>query len=313
MKEKIQTAVLFAVFMSLIPCLAFVGRSTGAAQEEFTVGVFFREENKVERYSVEDYVIGAVLAQMPADFEEEALKAQAVLARTYIYRRMESEKDSPTTALHGALISDDDGLYQGFFTIEQARAFYGEEFDEAYERVKSAAESAEGILTYNGQPVIAAYHAASSGYTESALTAWGQDIPYLQAVRSELESGDECIETVTNISSEELERKLSGKYEIDLSGDLSSCLETQRNERGYVTNVKLCSQEIDALEFTEAVGIVSPCFDFEVQKNGFVFTSKGFGHLVGMSQYGANLLAKQGMNYEEILKSFFANCEVFAK
>lgn len=313
MKEKIQTAMLFAVFMALIPCLAFVGRTTGAAQEEFTVGVYFREKDKVEKYSVEDYVIGAVLAQMPADFEDEALKAQAVLARTYIYRRMESEKSSPTEALHGALISDDDTMYQGFFTLEQAKAFYGEEFDEAYEKVKAAVGSAQEILTYNGQPVISAYHAASSGYTESALTAWGQDIPYLQAAKSELESDDECIETVTNIGAKELESKLSEKYDIDLSGELSSCLETKTNERGYVTNVKLCSQEIDVGDFTEAAGIVSPCFEFEVQKNGFVFTSKGFGHLVGMSQYGANLMAKQGKNYEDILKSYFADCEVFAK
>lgn len=313
MKEKIQTAALFAVFMALIPCLAFVGRTRGAALEEFTVGVYFREEDKVEKYSVEDYVIGAVLAQMPADFEDEALKAQAVLARTYIYRRMESEKSSPTEALHGALISDDDTMYQGFFTLEQAKAFYGGEFDRAYEKVKAAVGSAEGILTYNGQPVIAAYHAASSGYTESALTAWGQDIPYLQAVASTLESGDECIETVTSISAKELQGKLEDKYEIDLSGDLSSCLETQTNERGYVTSVNLCSQEIPVGEFTDTIGIVSPCFEFEVQKNGFIFTSKGFGHLVGMSQYGADLMAKQGMNYEEILKSYFVDCEVFEK
>lgn len=310
MKDIIRTVAVFTVFLALIPCLAFLKDNKDSTQESFKVGVYFIKEEKTEEYTVEDYVIGAVLAQMPADFEEEALKAQAVLARTYIYRRRISEQNSPTADLHGALISDDDTLYQGFFTIEQAREFYGDEFDEAYERVKKAADTTDSILTYEGEPIIAAYHAASSGYTESALTAWGQDIPYLQFVESPLEAGEDCITTTTETEAKELAKKLSEDYDLDLSCAPEDCIETQSNERGYVTKVIFYSCEIPVNEFIEAAEIPSSCFEFEVQKNRLIFKSRGYGHLVGMSQYGANLMAKQGINYEDIINFYFNGCQL---
>lgn len=310
MKDIIRTAAVFTVFLALIPCLAFLKKGEVKAQSENKVGVYFTAEDKVEEYTEEDYVIGAVLAQMPADFEEEALKAQAVLARTYIHRRRLNEESTPTKELHGALISDDDALYQGFFTVEQAKDFYGDEFGEAYERVRKAVQDAPGILTYEDLPIIAAYHAASSGYTESAMTAWGQDIPYLQAVESKLENGTDCVTTTTDISLQDLADKLSKDYKPDTGTPVEDCIETQSNERGYVTKVIFCGEEIPVSDFTEAAGIPSSCFEFTVQENVLHFISKGYGHLVGMSQYGANLMAKNDMKYEDILNFYFKGCDL---
>lgn len=320
MKEYIQTAVIFVIFLALIPCLAFAGKKGETTQtsaektknyEDFMVSVYFTEENICETYTLDEYMIGAVMAQMPADFEQEALKAQAVLARTYILRRYESEKQSPTAALHGALISDDENLYQGFVTEEKAKEFYGDEYESAYIRISESVKSADGILTYEDEPVIAAFHAASSGYTESAETAWGQKIPYLQAVESESDAKLKGIETQTTVTDEEFKKRISEKYDIKFSDDKENWLEiSEINERGYVTSLSVCGEKIPVSEFTDLMEISSPCFESDQRDGKFIFTSKGFGHLVGMSQYGANSMAAEGADYKEILLHYYTGCEI---
>ena len=115
---------------------------------------------------------------MPADFDEEALKAQAVLAHTYICRRQLSEAQSPTPALKGALISDDSTLYQSFFTLKAAKEYYGSDYEKAYKKVKSAVQSVENeILTYEDEPIIVAFHAASNGHTQSDQKRMGRGYP----------------------------------------------------------------------------------------------------------------------------------------
>lgn len=309
MKENIQSVVVLVICLALIPCLAFVGEQREQSAE-FTVGVYLTEEGRVAEYSLEDYVVGAVLAQMPAEFHEEALKAQAVLARTYIFRRYESERDSPTPALHGALISDDERIYQSFFSPEQAEAFYGDDYERSRKKVLKAVRSAPGILTYGDEPVVAAYHSASSGYTESAITAWGQDIPYLISAESSSDAELGGIETKTTVSEEEFRLIAYEQLGVMLTGSSDSWLVTETNERGYVTTVSLCGSSVNVQRFISALGIASPCFKYEVGENNIVFTSLGFGHLVGMSQYGANTMAENGSSYEDILAHYYKGCEL---
>ncbi|HCJ42070.1 SpoIID/LytB domain-containing protein [uncultured Ruminococcus sp.] len=309
MKENIQCAVVLAVCLALIPCLAFV-RNTRTAPKELTVGIYMTSEGQLEEYTLDDYVTGAVLAQMPADFSEEALKAQAVLARTYIMRRYADELDSPTPSLHGGLISDDERIYQSFFTPQQAQDFYGENYDTARARVEKAVRAAPEILTYKDVPVTAAYHSASSGSTESALTAWGVDIPYLQAVPSESDAELDGIETKLTISADELRTCVKEQLGIDLTGQPEKQLETSANERGYVTEIRLCGTKVNVQQFIAAVGIASPCFTFEVTDSKFTFTARGFGHLVGLSQYGANSMAEAGSSCREILAHYFKGCKL---
>lgn len=319
MKDDIRIMVAAGIMMAAIPCLAFVGREK-AAQAEISagsgqVGVYFCEEDKVREYSLDEYVIGAVLSQMPADLEEEALKAQGILARSYICRRAESEGKDPDPALKGALISDDNGVYQSFFTPEQAEVFYGEDHKEAYERVKKAVtapDCRDVILTYEGEPVIAAYHAACAGRTRSALEAWGVEIPYLQSVESEEE---ECPETSTHIPAQELKEQLEELImaqgeEPDMSGDPESWIETEQDEGGNVVKVVAFGTELSVSSFIDALGIASPCFEIRTDGDSFDITARGFGHMVGMSQYGANTMAKNGSSYEEILSHYYTGCSL---
>ena len=319
MKDYIQTAVIFVLFMAFIPCLAFAAdrteldklKKSSASAGDISVGIYFTEEKKCENYSLEDYIIGAVFAQMPADFDEEALKAQAVLARTYILRRSMSEAENPTAALHGALISDDTSLYQGFFTEEKAKDFYGEEYESAYKKISGAVKAADGILTYEDEPVIAAFHAVSSGWTESAKTAWGQDIPYLTSVESKWDSELEGAQTKVTLSEDEFEKTASETFGIKFDTSPKKWIEIKSADKhGYVTKLSLCGQDISVSDFISAFEISSPCFEYEYSDGSFVFTSQGFGHLVGMSQYGANSMAEEGKNYKDILLYYYKGCEI---
>ncbi|MBQ8965791.1 stage II sporulation protein D [Ruminococcus sp.] len=308
MKEELRCGVVLVICLALIPCLVFLGK-TEEQGGGFTVGVYLTKEDRVEEYTLDEYVTGAVLAQMPADFCEEALKAQAVLARTYILRRYESEQDKPDPALHGALISDDANVCQSFFSPSQAEAFYGADYAKARKRAEKAVREAGEILTCNGEPVICAYHTASSGHTESALTAWGQDIPYLQAVESGGDSRLEGLESRLELSAEEftdIAQKLGAKGKWGADDPISA----ETNERGYVTELRLFGTKVNVQKFVSLAGLASPCFEFEAGEKSIDFTAKGYGHLVGMSQYGANAMAEEGASYKEILAHYFQGAEL---
>ena len=130
-----------------------------------------------------DYVIGAVLGEMPATYNTEALKAQAVAAHTYAVRRKQQQLEAPDPELMGAYISNDSTKYQAFFTPEQAKSFYGSGYDEYNKKVAAAVDDViNEILVYNGEPIVAAFHAMSSGKTESAEVVWGNAVDYLVPV-----------------------------------------------------------------------------------------------------------------------------------
>lgn len=182
MKDLIQIMAVFAVILTIIPTIVFLRPNESASKPAFSenekIAVYFTESGKTEDFTLEEYMIGSVLAQMPADFDEEALKAQAVLAHTYICRRQLSEAQSPTPALKGALISDDSTLYQSFFTLKAAKEYYGSDYEKAYKKVKSAVNAVKNdILTYEGEPIIVAFHAASNGHTQSAKKRMGRRYP----------------------------------------------------------------------------------------------------------------------------------------
>jgi stage II sporulation protein D len=312
MKDYVRLLAVFTLMLVLIPTVGFLKKHTADTSEsaDTVVKILSEESGEITEYSLRDYIIGAVFAQMPADFEDEALKAQAVLASTYAKRRMLSESESPTESLNGADMSDNTDKYQAFFTAEQAKAVYSDSYDDAYKKISSAAEYAENLtLTYNGTPIIAAFHGISFGSTESALSMWGEDIPYLQSVESD---GDENSEqAVSEVSFDEVRLKslLSEKYpDSDLDGSAEEWISiVEKTEKGTVLKLNIGGTTADSDEFCELLGLSSQHFEFSVDtaKEKFTFTVSGCGHLVGMSQYGANEMAKQGKSCEEILLHYF--------
>lgn len=323
MKNHIQLMAVFTVFLIIVPCIALfnnksVQTETSAMAQDDTVKILFTDKNKVETLSMEDYMIGAVLAQMPADFEEETLKAQAVLAHTYALRRRLNEKASPTKNLQGADMSDDTSLYLSYFTESDAKELYKSDYKTAYEKISKAVKSVEkDVLTYNGEPIIVAFHAISSGTTESAENAWGEKIPYLISCDSSWDAEISGCEKTTEFTADELSARLTSAYN-DISFDSLSENDwisvSEATTAGTVISIKLGNDFfITGQQLAEALSLPSPCISIEYDDDKFIFTTKGYGHLVGMSQYGANYLAKEGKKYDEILKHYFPETEISSK
>ena len=325
MKHYIQITAVFALLIAVIPCIVFLSpqkpeasqsSSSSAAEnaqqtDTQKVKIYFTAEKKITEYTMQEYMLGAVLAQMPADFEPAALEAQAVLARTYALYRISSESAHPTPALNGAAMSDDTKLYHGFFTEAKAKELYKDKYETAKQKVLDAIKAAESkFLAYDGKPIIVAFHAVSDGFTRSAEDVWGQEIPYLVSVESKQDTELEQAKTVTELSSAQLKEKLEKIYDdIKFTDKPQDWLKvTQTGEHGLVKTVSICGKEIAAAEFCEVLDLASQSFVYEIKNDKFIFTCKGLGHMVGMSQCGANEMAKQGKNCDQILTHYFKGC-----
>jgi len=287
--------------------------SPAAEEEALPVAVLVEEpllqvrslsSGEVAELSLEDFALGALCSEMPATFEPEALKAQAVSARTWaLYQRRLKElsgSDDPVD------FEADPQNWKGYVTRQQAEERFGEAFDEYWAALSQAAEETRGqILCYQGEPIAAAYHAISAGQTEDARYVWGQALPYLQAVESR---GDE----------------LAPGYEEELSfswGEFCQALGLpqepqptvevlERSPSGYVTQVLVGKEQLTGQELRSALGLRSSCFSLSQGEEGLTFCTQGYGHGVGLSQYGADFMARQGSDYREILAHYYPGAQL---
>lgn len=322
MKEHLQLMAAAALILLIIPLVGYAGKSSSAKRadssaKEQTVTLYQTQSGDVLSLSMHDYIVGAVMAQMPAEFEPAALEAQAILAATYARNRHLSEQEQPNEKLHGADMSDDTTLYQAYFTEDQAKELYGADYQNAYEKISVAADKAVNVtLTYNGEPIQAAFHAISPGATESSLTMWGEDIPYLQSVESSADAQlDECSSSL-EISDKQLRDKLKEEF-----GDIAESKDTDdsgdelfsaagKSDNGTVLTVKIGNEVYPAERFCSLLGLRSQNFTAKLEDGIWHFSVKGCGHLVGMSQYGANEMAKDGSSAAEILMHYFPGTEI---
>jgi len=266
--------------------------------------VYDSSSNNITEMDTKDYIFGVVAAEMPALYETEALKAQAVAAYTFACCRKaeNAQKDYDITTDH---TTD-----QSFITEEQARERWGDKADEYIKKIKSAVEdTADLMITYNGKPITAVYHAISSGKTENSKDIWNYELDYLRSVSSE---GDKLAPNYMSeavFTADELKEKLADTAE--LSGEptnyFGSC---SRTEAGTVKKILVCQKEITGSKLRELLELRSSNFTVNYKDEKFTFTVYGYGHGVGMSQNGANYMAKQGCNFEEILTHYYTGCKV---
>lgn len=266
------------------------------------------ETEEIVETPFEDYIKGVVGAEMPALFEFEALKAQSVAARTYAVRKMKESQD----AGEGTDVPYEIG--QAYQTKEELRQKWGAHFEEYYKKVSDAVDSTrDEIMVYEEEPILAVFHSTSAGKTETAANVWGQDLPYLQSVDSIGDEQAPDFQTVTTMTQSQVIGRLQSKY-TDLTLTEGKLLEqmqiVERTPAGYVKKVQLGNKLLTGKDIREALGLKSS--DFTVAQNGenIVFTTKGYGHGAGMSQYGANFMAQQGSTYDEILKHYYQGVEI---
>ena len=258
--------------------------------------------------SVRDFVRGAVAAEMPASFHPQALKAQAVAAHTFALHQHMVQQRNPDPALGGADFSADPSNRWGFVTEETARAIFGYREDEHWERITDAVDSVlHLILKYDGEPIVAAYHAISAGRTEYASNVWIGSAPYLVPADSEGDILAPGFETQETFSSYRLQAAFGEHYpDIAFEGDSSTWLEIlERSSSGYVTTIRVGGTRLRGLDVRRVLDLRSHHFEIEHDGETFTFTVRGYGHGVGLSQRGADFMARQGATFEEILANYY--------
>lgn len=290
------------------------GKAPAVSQETASGEQFYRvldiSSGTVSEVSVRDYVIGAVCAEMPASFCEDALKAQAVAAHTYAERQKMLSEQSPDPELSGADFSNDTSKFQGFFTREQAQQYYGDSFEEDYARISACVDEVlPYILTYEGEPIISAFHSMSAGTTESAENVWGQAVDYLVPVSSEGDENAPKYQEETSFSADELSALLISAFgELSLPDDTGKWVKvTAVSEQGTVLTAQVGEKTVTGNDLRTALGLRSACFEVSAEGGSITFTTRGFGHCVGMSQYGANTMAQKGSSWQEILAHYYPN------
>lgn len=283
--------------------------SAESTAEDFLV--LDTESDSVVRVSAKDYVIGAVAAEMPAEFETEALKAQSVAAFTYAIRQKKISSENKNSELHGADFSDDPEKYQAFYSNDELKDIWGNKYEEYYNKICSAVDDVLGVcIYYEDEPVIAAFHSISSGKTENAKDVWGTDVPYLISVDSTSDTEVSGYQTEVKISADETFKILSELCEKNIDSDKKSLFSNiERSSTDYVLSAEFTGKIISGEDLRTAFDLRSSNFSvsYNEENDEYIFTVKGYGHGVGMSQYGAEKMAESGCSWQDILSHYYPN------
>jgi stage II sporulation protein D len=246
------------------------------------------------------YLYGVIAGEMPATFPEEALKAQAVAARTYtLYKQ-----SRPTSAHPQAEICGNSACCKAYAAEDALRERWGEDYMTHAKAIRAAVDETDGrIMTYEDEPILAVFHSTSSGITERAADVWGGDLPYLQSVPSTGEEASPRYRAKVELSADECREILLAAYpDMRLSENPKEWFSgVRRSEAGGVTRLRIGGVRVTGGEARRMFGLNSTNFTISATQDGVVFETRGFGHGVGMSQYGARALALEGKGYEEIL------------
>ena len=258
-------------------------------------------DGNVAMMELETYIVGVVLGEMPADFEMEALKAQAIVARTYTLKREEEGVRHPLGA-----VCVDSNCCQAYVSPESYLARGGTE--EGLNKIRSAVEQTAGqVLTYGGALIEATYFSCSGGKTEDASAVWGGDVPYLQSVDSPGEEHATKYTAEVFFTRDELETLLG----ITLSGNSESWIRgITYTEGGGVAGATIGGCRFTGVELRKLLGLNSTAFSVTAQSDGVLLTTWGHGHRVGMSQYGADAMAIAGNSYEQILLYYYRGTRI---
>ncbi len=259
-----------------------------------------RSDNNIITMNLEEYLIGVVSSEMPVSFEKEALKAQTVAARTYALKQMENSKNRDYDVT-------DDTMTQVYQNEEELKNKWKDNYDNNINKIKECIKETEGeYVTYNDQIIYAFFFSTSNGKTEDNKNVFGQDLPYLKVVDSSFDEVENSNFTFTKeFTKEEFYNKLGITYNETLH-----VTDINKTESGRIYSLKINGNEIKGRTFQSKLGLRSNDFELYESNNKILITTRGFGHGVGMSQYGANALAKQDKTYEDIIKYYYKGTKI---
>lgn len=254
----------------------------------------YRANGQVITLELEEYLVGVLAAEMPASFNIEALKAGAVAARTYALKSINKNRK----------LTDTEST-QSYNDILQLKQKWGSEFDKYYNKILDAVKSTEGVyMTYNGQYIDAVYHASNNGYTLSAVDVWKNDVPYLKSVESKWDIG-----TTSYLKTKVFKLfDFNDKLGIELSE--SSIININRDKTNHVLEIQIDENIFTGIQFRNKLGLRSTDFEIVLDNDNVIITTRGYGHGVGLSQYGANAMANNGYNYIDILNHYYTGITI---
>ena len=284
---------------------------TAAVHHDRDVTLTIQDGDTTEQMTLERYLTGVVRGEMPASFEMEALRAQAAAERSYVYYqlaagRKDAHPDADFCTDHTCCSAD--------LSETAAREKWGGDFAPWNTRVEQAVSDTDGqVVLYNGRPILAVFHSSSAGRTAAAGDVWSGDLPYLVSVDSP--EGEETVpnyySTMTFTAAEAKEKLLTAHPELKLSGTPDRWFgAAAENGSGRVETVSVGGTDIEGTELRRIFGLRSACFTVAADSESVTFRVTGYGHGVGMSQYGANQLAREGKTWQEILEWYYTGATV---
>ena len=276
-----------------------------------TIKLLHVKDNTIEELNIDEYLLGVVSAEMPADFAEEALKAQAVVARTYTIYMIEHNQGKH----ENADICDNSSCCQAWISKEDRLARWDEDKRETnWKKIENSVYSTAGkVVTYNGEVIDAFFHSNSGGKTEEVSNVWGgANLPYLQSVETSGEDAYSQYASEVVLTKSEFEDKIKQKYpEFAIDYNNAECIKIIEYTQGNrVKTIKIGNLELSGVEVRGLIGLKSANFIVEISSDNIKFSVKGYGHGVGMSQTGADSMAKQGSDYEKIIKHYYTGVEI---
>ena len=280
-------------------------------QRDSAVLLTVQDGETVESMALDQYLRGVVRGEMPASFELEALKAQAAAERTYVYYQLAAGRKE---AHPDADVCTDPGCCSAWLSEEAAREKWGEDFDGWESRIEEAVAATDGqTALYDGQPILAVFHSSSAGKTAEAGDVWSGDVPYLRSVDSP--EGEETVPnyySAAEFTAAEAKALLAQAHpELTFSGGPDKWFgAVEKDESGRVGTVEVCGAPLRGVEVRRIFSLRSACFTIDAAADRVTFRVTGYGHGVGMSQYGANELARQGRTWQEILLWYYADIAI---
>jgi len=274
-----------------------------------TIRLLHVETGEVENLDLDTYLYGVVSSEMPASFDLEALKAQAVVARTYTIYHIKNDSKH-----ENADVCDSSLCCQAWISKENRLARWEENLREEYwnKIVKAVNETKGKVVLYNGEPINALFHSNSGGRTELSINVWGGDYPYFQTVETSGEQNYTSYSSEVQVSKDELVKKMLEKYsgfKIDFKDPL--CIKIlEYTDSNRVKKMQIGNIELSGVEARNLFGLKSAKFNFEISGDFVSFSVVGYGHGVGLSQCGSDTLAKNGRDYEQIIKYYYKDVEI---
>lgn len=312
MKNLLILTLISALLITLIPPVAYGDipdkQNSEHSGNSETIRVFLASENTAVDMDFRDYITGVVAAEMPAEFHEEALSAAACAAATLARLKMQSEGDD---TLQGAVISTDPKKHQAYITREEMKERWNGDTKAYYEKLSRAVDKAiDYSITYEGKLITPVYHSMSTGLTENAENVWGSAVPYLVSVESAGDPLAPGYEAKTTLSFDEFREKAE-ENGAHLSEDITLWLsKATYTEAGNLKNICIGEKNFTGAEIRDIFSLRSGAVTFAVTKDGVTMSTRGYGHGVGLSQYGADYLAEKGYTWQEIIKHYYTGVEI---